>query len=243
MTDASQPSAPPPAQTEEASFPPADLAAFLSCCAGDWLSLRSRFSLGDAGETGPASSATGGLPGTAGEDPLLAADETRWHTSERTELSVTLLAASGQDRAQETPNFVAESDAGHGGALGAEASAGINTGDGAASRGIGGLAIQVKGQATVHRSFFHADGRFGSEPDPNAGSTGRWTLWPDGSLDLVMEQGERRLRERIWFTKPNLRLRSTVEQQAGGSPARASFSSEIRRVPRPPAATAPAATN
>ena len=41
------------------------------------------------------------------------------------------------------------------------------------------------------------------------------------------------LRERIWFNKPNLRLRSTVEQRADGSLGRASFSSEIRRVSRP----------
>jgi hypothetical protein len=47
----------------------------------------------------------------------------------------------------------------------------------------------------------------------------------------------REVRERIWFTKPNLRLRSTVETNAAGSPGRASFSSEIRRVSRP---TAPA---
>jgi hypothetical protein len=97
--------------------------------------------------------------------------------------------------------------------------------------------MQVKGQMAVQQAYFHADGRFGSHLDPDAGPTGTWTLWPDGSLDLVIEQGDRQLRERIWFTKPNLRLRSTVEQLAGGSPGRASFSSEIRRVPRPPAPT------
>ena len=62
---------------------------------------------------------------------------------------------------------------------------------------------------------------------------GRWLLWPDGSLELVLEQGADQLRERIWFNKPNLRLRSTVEQRADGSLGRASFSSEIRRVSRP----------
>jgi hypothetical protein len=41
------------------------------------------------------------------------------------------------------------------------------------------------------------------------------------------------VRERIWFTKPNLRLRSTVEHRADGTPGRASFSSEIRRISRP----------
>jgi hypothetical protein len=41
------------------------------------------------------------------------------------------------------------------------------------------------------------------------------------------------VKERIWFTKPNLRLRSSVEQRGDGSPGRASFSSEIRRLSRP----------
>lgn len=64
---------------------------------------------------------------------------------------------------------------------------------------------------------------------------GRWQLWPDGSLELVLEGenssgggGERR--ERIWFTKPNLRLRSCVQTASDGSPSQAEFSSEIRRV-------------
>jgi hypothetical protein len=93
--------------------------------------------------------------------------------------------------------------------------------------------MDVKDRAGSQRAYFHADGSFGSAPDAGQGETGRWTLGPDGCLDLVINQGERQLRERIWFTKPNLRLRSTVEQLASGSPGRASFSSEIRRVPRP----------
>ena len=103
----------------------------------------------------------------------------------------------------------------------------------AGDEGHGGLAVEVKGQPGVQRSYFHADGSFGSEPDAGKGVCGKWSLGPDGSLDLVITEGERERRERIWFTKPNLRLRSTVEQLAGGSPGRASFSSEIRRVPRP----------
>ena len=55
----------------------------------------------------------------------------------------------------------------------------------------------------------------------------------DGSLELVITGDGREVRERIWFTKPNLRLRSTVETGVDGSPGRASFSSEIRRVSRP----------
>ncbi|MEY3769109.1 MAG: hypothetical protein RLZZ11_2179, partial [Cyanobacteriota bacterium] len=61
-------------------------------------------------------------------------------------------------------------------------------------------------------------------------------LWPDGSLELVSQQNGAELRERIWFNKPNLRLRSTIEQPADGRPGRASFSSEIRRVSKPAAA-------
>jgi hypothetical protein len=41
------------------------------------------------------------------------------------------------------------------------------------------------------------------------------------------------VQERIWFTKANLRLRSSVEHHPDGSPGRASFSSEIRRLSRP----------
>ena len=64
-------------------------------------------------------------------------------------------------------------------------------------------------------------------------------LGPDGSLELVIAADGLEVRERIWFTKPNLRLRSTVENRAGGAPGRACFSSEIRRVSRPATTGAP----
>jgi hypothetical protein len=41
------------------------------------------------------------------------------------------------------------------------------------------------------------------------------------------------VKERIWFIKPNLRLRSCVQRRLDGQPLRASFSSEIRRLNRP----------
>ena len=193
-----------PDTVNEATFPPTDLAAFLRCCAGDWLSLRSRFSL-EAAVADSRSSGEAAAP-VNGDNPATEVDENSWHASERAELSVTLLGANGD--------------------------------------GPEGLALQVKGQAGLQQAYFHADGRFGNQPDAAKGVSGQWTLWPDGSLDLQIQQGERRLRERIWFTKPNLRLRSTVEQLDGASPGRASFSSEIRRVPRPaepsPVAAAPA---
>jgi hypothetical protein len=187
LTDASVTTPGTPEAKAETPFPPIDLPAFLHCCAGEWLSLRSRFNLGHE-----SALSTGAEPSEAGP---AADDDNSWHASERAELQVSLLAAG---------------DEGH-----------------------GGLAVEVKGQPGVQRSYFHADGSFGSEPDAGKGVSGKWSLGADGSLDLVITAGERQLKERIWFTKPNLRLRSTVEQLASGSPGRASFSSEIRRVPRP----------
>jgi len=187
LTDASVTTPGTPEAKAETPFPPTDLPAFLHCCAGEWLSLRSRFNLG------PGAAASNGAE--ANEAAMESDDDNSWHASERAELKVTRLAALGG--------------------------------------GHGGLAMDVKDRAGIQRAYFHADGSFGSVPDAGQGETGTWTLGPDGCLDLVINQGERQLRERIWFTKPNLRLRSTVEQLASGSPGRASFSSEIRRVPRP----------
>jgi hypothetical protein len=84
-----------------------------------------------------------------------------------------------------------------------------------------------------HRLLFQPDGGFQGQAPDGAVSTGRWQLWPDGSLELTSERAGRSVRERIWFTKANLRLRSSVEHHPDGSPGRASFSSEIRRVSRP----------
>jgi hypothetical protein len=93
----------------------------------------------------------------------------------------------------------------------------------------GGLEISPP-QRPTRQLHFTRDGRF-----HDGGAQGEWQLWPDGSLELGVRAGEREVRERIWFTQPNLRLRSSVERGADGSPCRASFSSEIRRVSRPPA--------
>ncbi|MCP9943080.1 phycobiliprotein lyase [Cyanobium sp. ATX 6E8] len=91
----------------------------------------------------------------------------------------------------------------------------------------GGLQVGPK-DGTAQELQFSADGSF-----RNGDQQGRWQLWPDGSLELSLSSGNAEVRERIWFTKPNLRLRSTVESRADGSPGRACFSSEIRRVSRP----------
>lgn len=94
----------------------------------------------------------------------------------------------------------------------------------------GGLEIAPPQRPTRQLRFLK-DGRFRD----GEGGEGSWRLWPDGSLELELRVGEREVRERIWFTQPNLRLRSSVERWMDGSPGRASFSSEIRRVSRPPA--------
>ena len=96
----------------------------------------------------------------------------------------------------------------------------------------GGLSIRPAAAAGPPRVLiFSTDGAFTVEAEPSL--SGRWQLWPDGSLELVCGTSGLERRERIWFTKPNLRLRSCVEQRTDGSPARASFSSEIRRLQRP----------
>ena len=97
--------------------------------------------------------------------------------------------------------------------------------------GPGGLSVGPKG-TPPRQLLFAGSGSFRSQ-GAGSSSEGSWQLWPDGSLELVISEGEAEVRERIWFTKPNLRLRSTVEHRADGTPGRASFSSEIRRVSKP----------
>ncbi len=97
--------------------------------------------------------------------------------------------------------------------------------------GPGGLSMGPKA-APGRRLIFAADGRFNSQ-DGDAYHEGRWQLWPDGSLELLLDRGDVEVRELIWYTKPNLRLRSIVDQRSDGSQGRASFSSEIRRISSP----------
>ncbi len=175
MTSATEP----PTPATIAAFPPQTIAAFLAFCAGDWLSLRSRFSLEEA----------------SAEARQAEEDEVSWHSSERGELTVAYLAPEGTDEP-------------------------------------GGLEITPP-TGGRHRLLFLPGGDFqGSAPDGTV-STGRWQLWPDGSLELTSQRAGTSVRERIWFTKANLRLRSSVENLPDGRPGRASFSSEIRRVSRP----------
>ncbi len=88
--------------------------------------------------------------------------------------------------------------------------------------------------AAPQRIEFEAGGGFQRQrPDGSFLGRGTWAMEPDGSLELTEGAEGSVVRERIWFTKPNLRLRSSVERREDGAPGRASFSSEIRRVSRP----------
>ena len=169
------------------AFPPETIGAFLRCCAGEWMSLRSQFSLADSLDPADA----------AAQEP--ASLEEAWHSSERGELVVAFLEP--EDNAS-----------------------------------VGGLLVAAGGKGPAQLHFDHQGGFTASGGGGEGQSQGSWQMWPDGSLELRISAGERLVRERIWFTKANLRLRSTVEQGADGLPARASFSSEIRRVGRPAAA-------
>ena len=164
--------------SNQTPFPPEQIGGFLRLCAGEWMSLRSKFALCAIDATDNDST----------ED--LDEDGDAWHSSERGELVVAFLEAE-------------------------------------TAGGAGGLQVGPK-DAMAKQLHFDANGGFRSGEQQ-----GRWQLWPDGSLELVITGDGREVRERIWFTKPNLRLRSTVETNAAGSPGRASFSSEIRRVSRP----------
>ncbi len=168
---------------DTAPFPPTDIQAFLRCCEGSWMSLRSRFDLAAGAEASPT-------PGADAATEAGVPDEA-WHQSERGELEMRHLPGASDD----DPGALVSQPAGAG--------------------------------ATTLR--FLGDGRFES----SGAAGGTWKLWPDGSLELSVEAEGRRIRERIWFTKPNLRLRSTVEHVNDGGAGRASFSSEIRRVSRP----------
>jgi hypothetical protein len=95
-------------------------------------------------------------------------------------------------------------------------------------RSLGGLAVSAPDGGSSRLGF-----GAGGDLHDGSGAIGRWQLWPDGSLELLIANGSEEQRERIWFTKPNLRLRSVITHRADGQAAQASFWSEIRRVSRP----------
>jgi len=98
----------------------------------------------------------------------------------------------------------------------------------------GGLRVTAPG-GNVTTLTFLADGRALIVSSAQETATGTWQFWPDGILELGCPSEEGKVSERIWFAKPNLRLRSSLAHRADGEPGRASFSTEIRRVSRPPA--------
>lgn len=97
----------------------------------------------------------------------------------------------------------------------------------------GGLQITLP-DGSIHQLIFQRDGTVVIN-----GISGSWQLSQDGSLALEINEATRIVRERIWYSKPNLRLRCTLEQFHDGRTGRASFSSEIRRVQRPQEPPAP----
>ena len=155
----------------DSTFPPADPAAFLSLCSGEWMSLRSGFELS-----------------TTGDDD--------WHSSERGTVMVHM------EPAQE----------GELGRLSVEAPGGVTTA--LVFEQSGGLSIQAGAHSQA----------------------GVWRFWPDGSVELTLQQEDGlEVQERIWFTRPNRRLRSTTSVDASGQPVQGSFCTDIRRVSKPAA--------
>ena len=149
-------------------FPPADAAAFLGLCAGEWMSLRSSFDLSSGGD-----------------------DD--WHSSERGELVVRCAAP--------------------------------------ADEAVGELVVTAPGGATTTLRF-QRDGALAI----NGASAGQWRFWPDGSMELNLSRADGvQVQERIWFTRANLRLRSTTAVDAQGTPVQGSFCTDIRRVSKPAA--------
>ncbi len=152
----------------EQPFPPADPAAFLALCDGQWMSLRSCFELSMEGD-----------------------DE--WHSSERGELTVRCEATQPS--------------------------------------GLGQLVVQPPSGDTTTLSFAE-DGGLSRNGDP----AGTWRFWPDGSMELNLAKPDGVLvQERIWFTRVNLRLRSTTAVDGEGVPLQGSFCTDIRRVSKPSA--------
>ena len=152
-------------------FPPEDPTAFLSLCAGEWMSLRSRFALSE------------------GDDD--------WHQSERGEVTVHFEASDNTSR-------------------------------------LGVLVVQPL-DSPASRLDFAADGGLTLQ-SRDGEQRGEWHFWPDGSLELTMKSLVGTVvQERIWFTRENLRLRSTTAIDAEGSPQEGSFCTDIRRVPKPEA--------
>ncbi len=102
------------------------------------------------------------------------------------------------------------------------------------SEAPGGLRVTAPG-GNVTTLTFLAEGQVLIIASSQETASGTWHFWPNGILELDCPAEDGKVRERIWFAKPNLRLRSSLAHRADGEPGLASFSTEIRRVSRPPA--------
>ncbi len=96
---------------------------------------------------------------------------------------------------------------------------------------LGQLQVQAP-CGTSSTLTFAADGQLILDGD----SPGNWRFWPDGSMELNLSRADGvQVQERIWFTRANLRLRSTTAVDAQGTPVQGSFCTDIRRVSKPAA--------
>ena len=96
---------------------------------------------------------------------------------------------------------------------------------------LGQLQVRAPG-GTSSTLTFAADGQLILDGD----SPGNWRFWPDGSMELNLSRADGvQVQERIWFTRANLRLRSTTAVDAQGTPVQGSFCTDIRRVSKPAA--------
>ena len=96
---------------------------------------------------------------------------------------------------------------------------------------LGLLQVQAP-DGTSSTLTFAADGQLILDGD----SPGNWRFWPDGSMELNLSRADGvQVQERIWFTRANLRLRSTTAVDAQGTPVQGIFCTDIRRVSKPAA--------
>ena len=209
-------------------YPPRTAADALKLCAGDWLSLRTLISVSDR--------------------------EDGWHASERKtfQLAWTAPGNSNHPAAAAAPDPTAnhgnhpaataapDPTANHGNHP-AAAPGPPPTGD---QQSLGTLTLTAADLPPFWLSFTCPD----EDLSPGSGGyfrgsdgrTGRWRFSVEGVLELGWATALHQVSERIWFSKANLRLRSRTVHGPGGADGSVvescAFYSDIRRMPRPPAA-------
>ena len=97
--------------------------------------------------------------------------------------------------------------------------------------GLGQLVVQAP-SGVSSTLLFSEDGGLSRNGEP----AGTWRFWPDGSMELNLPSPDGVVvQERIWFTRANLRLRSTTAVNGEGVSLQGSFCTDIRRVSKPSA--------